>query len=64
MGLLPARRLRVSRRESVDTLWALSTPEMYLTLREVRGWSHRRYRDWLRRTLFVQLLTPETDPPE
>lgn len=64
VGLLPQRRLRVSRRECVDTLWALSSPEMYLMLRTIRGWSHRRYRDWLRRTLQVQLLAPPNDPPE
>lgn len=64
VALLPAQRLRVSRGECVDTLWALSGPETYLMLREIRGWSQRRYRDWLRRTLLVQLLTPPTDPPE
>ncbi len=64
VALLPAPQLRTNPRESVDTLWALSSPEMYLMLREIRGWSHRHYRDWLRRTLLVQLLTAPTDPPE
>jgi AcrR family transcriptional regulator len=61
VGLLPADRLRVSRRESIDTLWAFSSPDTYLMLRTIRRWSHRRYRDWLRRTLILQLLTPPTD---
>ncbi|WP_193609310.1 TetR/AcrR family transcriptional regulator [Nocardioides lijunqiniae] len=63
VDLLPAQRLRASPSESVDTLWALSSPEMYLMLRTARGWSHRRYRDWLIRTLQVQLLAPPSDPP-
>lgn len=62
VGLLPEPRLRVSPADSVDTLWALSSPETYMMLRSVRGWSHTRYRDWLRRTLLIQLLTPVTDP--
>lgn len=64
VALLPAQQLRASPRESVDTLWALSSPEMYLMLRALRGWSHRRYRDWLRRTLLVLLLSAPNDPSE
>lgn len=64
VDLLPKARLRASRRESIDTLWALTSPETYLMLRTVRGWSHRRYRDWLRQTLLLQLLTPTTGPPK
>lgn len=64
VALLPAQRLRVSRRECVDTLWALSSPEMYLMLRSIRGWSQHHYRDWLRQTLLVQLLTPQPDTAE
>ena len=58
VAMLPAQQLRSSPSESVDTLWALSSPELYLMLRTTRGWSHRRYRDWLTRTLQVQLLAP------
>jgi len=58
VGLLPQAALGESPGESVDTLWALSSPETYLMLRSVRGWTHRRYRDWLRRTLLLQLLAP------
>lgn len=64
VSLLPVERLRASPSESIDTLWALSSPEMYLMLRTVRGWSHHRYRDWLIRTLQVQLLIPLNEPPE
>jgi AcrR family transcriptional regulator len=61
IDLLPKARLRASRRESVDTLWALTSPETYLMLRTTRGWSPRRDRDWLRQTLLLQLLTPTTN---
>lgn len=64
VGLLPAQRLRTNPLDSVDTLWALSSPEMYLMLRSIRGWSHHHYRDWLRQTLLVQLLTPQPDTAE
>jgi AcrR family transcriptional regulator len=64
VGMLPAQRLRASPDESLDTLWVLSSPETYLTLRTVRGWSHRRYRDWLIRTLQLQLLAPPDEPPQ
>jgi AcrR family transcriptional regulator len=62
VGMLPAQRLRTSPSESVDTLWALSSPDMYLMLRTVRGWSSRHYRDWLIRTLQLQLLAPADEP--
>lgn len=61
VGLLPAEQLRASPGETVDTLWALTSLETYLMLRTVRGWSHDRYRDWLRRTLLTQLLTSPND---
>ena len=64
VGLLPPERLRASPQESIDTLWALTSPDTYLMLRTTRGWSHRRYQDWLRRTLILQLLTPPDDPAE
>jgi AcrR family transcriptional regulator len=63
VSLLPAQRLRTNPADSVDTLWALSSPETYLMLRSLRGWSHHHYQDWLRQTLLVQLLTPATTPP-
>ena len=62
VGILPAQRLRMSKSDSIDTLWALSSPEMYLMLRSTRSWSTRRYRTWLRRMLLVQLLTPSPAP--
>lgn len=64
INLLPAPQLRTNPHESVDTLWALSSPDMYLSLREIRGWSHHHYRNWLRRTLLLLLLTPPTTPPQ
>ncbi|WP_187271896.1 TetR/AcrR family transcriptional regulator [Aeromicrobium terrae] len=57
IGMIPGERLRGDLREATDTLWALSSPEIYLMLRTSRRWSHARYRAWLRETLRVQLLT-------
>lgn len=64
VSMLPEQQLRLSSRESTDTLWALSSPDTYLMLRTVRGWSHHQYQDWLHRTLRTLLLTPSTVPPE
>ncbi|MET0929173.1 MAG: TetR family transcriptional regulator [Aeromicrobium sp.] len=58
VGLLPEERLRGGSDECIDSLWALSSPELYLELRVSRGWSPERFRDWQRRTLALQLLTP------
>ena len=64
VGLLPEHRLRISAQECVDTLWALSSPEIFLALSSARGWTLRHYGDWLRRTLLVQLLVPESGAAE
>ncbi|MDQ2850016.1 MAG: hypothetical protein M3Y49_04640, partial [Actinomycetota bacterium] len=64
IGLLPPERLRLSPDESADTLWALSSPDTYLMLRTVRGWSHHTYQNWLRHSLLTLLLTPLNGPPE
>ena len=63
VGLLPQQHFRESPRHSVDTLWGLSSPDMYLMMRRVRGWSARRYRDWLSGALEVLLLGPASEPP-
>jgi AcrR family transcriptional regulator len=57
--MLPAHRLRRSAEESTDTMWAIGSSEVFLLLRNVRGWDAGRYRDWLSRTLVDQLLLPE-----
>jgi AcrR family transcriptional regulator len=31
----------------LDTVWALTSPELYELLRRRRGWSQARYREWL-----------------
>ncbi|WP_134740221.1 TetR/AcrR family transcriptional regulator [Nocardioides sp. 503] len=58
VGMLPAERLRGGPEECIDMLWGLTTPELYGVLRVDRGWSEARYREWLRRALAFQLLTP------
>lgn len=58
VGLVPPNRLREEPDASTDTLWGLTSPELYHLLTTVRGWSPQRYRSWLRRTLDVLLLKP------
>jgi AcrR family transcriptional regulator len=48
--------LRLGQKEAVETVWALASPELYQLLTGTRGWSRRRYRDWLVDTLADLLL--------
>jgi AcrR family transcriptional regulator len=48
--------LRVSTDKALDSVWALTSPELHQLLSRVRGWSRRRYRDWLSDSLAALLL--------
>jgi AcrR family transcriptional regulator len=48
--------LRVGAKEAVETVWALTSPELHQLLVGVGGWSRRRYRDWLAASLAALLL--------
>ena len=50
-------RLRRSREETVDTIWAVGSSEVFLLLRIGRGWTADQYLDWLTRTLTHLVLT-------
>jgi AcrR family transcriptional regulator len=54
--MVPEKHLRLSYTESTDTTWALAAPEVWLLLRQTRGWSAKRIRAWLARTLADALL--------
>jgi|SRR6185503_9290737 len=45
--------------EALDTVWALTSPELHQLLVRVRGWKRGRYAEWLAETL-AQLLLPHT----
>ena len=49
--------LRVSADEALDTVFALTSPELNQLLVGRRGWSSRRYRDWLAESLEALLLS-------
>jgi AcrR family transcriptional regulator len=49
--------LRLPRDEAVETVWALTSPELHQLLTRVRGWTRSRYRDWLADSLARLLLT-------
>jgi hypothetical protein len=48
--------LRIRGKAAVDTVWALTSPELHQLLRRRRGWSERRYRAWLTASLAELLL--------
>ena len=50
--------LSVPDREVLDTVWALTSPELQQLLVRVRGWSRSRYRAWLADSLIALLLPP------
>ena len=48
--------LRVPPSEALETVWALTSPELHQLLIRVRGWKRRRYAEWLAETLSAVLL--------
>ena len=48
--------LRLEREQALDTVWALTSPELHQLLTHVRGWSRRRYTSWLAESLAALLL--------
>ncbi len=50
--------LRMSRASATDTVWTIASPQTHGLLRRSRGWSRRRYADWLAATLTAALLPP------
>jgi AcrR family transcriptional regulator len=51
--------LRVPAGEALDTVFALTSPELSQLLVGQRGWSYRRYRDWLADALRTLLVSPD-----
>jgi AcrR family transcriptional regulator len=54
--------LRLPDDEAVESVWALTSPELHQLLIRVRGWTRHRYRDWLADSL-AQLLLHTNSPP-
>ena len=50
--------LRVDDDVAAETVWALTSPELYVLLTEVRGWSRERYAAWLADSLRALLSAP------
>ena len=53
--------LRVPAEQALETVWALTSPELHQLLVRVRGWTRDRYRDWLTDGLSALLL--DDGPP-
>jgi AcrR family transcriptional regulator len=49
--------LALPRQQAVETVWALTSPELHQLLVRTRSWSRRRYVAWLADTLAAALLT-------
>jgi AcrR family transcriptional regulator len=54
--------LRLPADEAVETVWALASPELHQLLTRVRGWTRRRYRNWLADSLTQLLLNTSGSP--
>jgi AcrR family transcriptional regulator len=48
--------LALSKTEATETAWALTSPELHQLLTGARGWTRKRYVDWLARSLSALLL--------
>ena len=57
-ALLGNGPLRLAEKEALETVWALTSPELHQLLVRVRGWSRARYRAWLADSLAALLLQP------
>ena len=55
-SLLSDGPLRLPEKEALETVWALTSPELHQLLVRVRGWSRSRYRAWLADSLAALLL--------
>jgi AcrR family transcriptional regulator len=55
-ALAANRPLRVPANEALETVWALTSPELHQLLIRVRGWKRRRYAEWLAESLAAVLL--------
>jgi len=55
-----ALRPKLRERDAADIIHALMSPEVYRLLVGDRGWSPRRYEQWLADVLISQLLPPPT----
>ncbi len=51
--------LQLAEEEALETIWALTSPELHQLLTRVRGWSRRRYSAWLTDSLAVLLVPGE-----
>lgn len=51
--------LRLDEDDALETAWALTSPELHQLLTRVRGWTRKRYKEWLARSLST-LLLPES----
>jgi AcrR family transcriptional regulator len=49
--------LRPGNDDALETVWALTSPELHQLLTRERGWERERYRDWLADSLEHLLLT-------
>jgi AcrR family transcriptional regulator len=53
--------LRVSRDAATETVWALTSAELHELLTQQRGWTRRRYANWLAQSLEALLLRPTAE---
>lgn len=60
IGMIPEDRLRLSRAEATDAVWAIGSTEVFLLFRIRRGWDASQFETWLTQT-FTRLLL--ADPP-
>jgi len=53
------RPLRLDEDDALDTLWALTSPELHQVLVRLGGWTGERYAGWVAESLQTLLLEPE-----
>ena len=61
-ALAANRPLRLRNDKAVETVWALTSPELHQLLTRIRGWTRRRYCTWLADSLAALLLQGSRTP--
>lgn len=62
IGMIPEGRLRLSRAEATDAVWAIGSTEVFLLFRVRRGWDASQFETWLTQTLTRLLLADPRRP--
>ena len=64
LASVPDEAMRITRRDAIDTAWAIASPALYELMVCQGGYTPKRYQDWLTATLQISILrSPPAESP-